>query len=73
METNPVTPRYKLPPLQDAREHEAFIKLLIEENVRSYLEIGAMYGASLWKVADVFVERLANSCYRSHDRSAKRS
>jgi cephalosporin hydroxylase len=44
-------PRYKLPPLQDEREFAAFIDLLIQENVRSYLEIGAMYGASLWKVA----------------------
>ena len=45
-------PRYKLPPLQDRIEHDAFIKLLLDENVNSYLEIGAMYGASLWKVAN---------------------
>ena len=52
MATAPVIPRYKLPPLQDRLEHDAFIKLLLDENVRSYLEIGAMYGASLWKVAN---------------------
>lgn len=44
-------PRYKLPPLQEPREHQAFIDLLVQEKCRSYLEIGAMYGASLWKVA----------------------
>jgi hypothetical protein len=43
--------RYKLPPLQDEREHNEFIKMLVDEGVTSYLEIGAMYGASLWKVA----------------------
>lgn len=43
--------RYKLPPLQDEREFASFIKTLVDENVRSYLEIGSMYGASLWKVA----------------------
>ncbi len=41
-----------LPPLQDEREHNEFIQILLDENVRSYLEIGAMYGSSLWKVAN---------------------
>jgi predicted O-methyltransferase YrrM len=44
-------PRYMLPPLQEPREFDAFIKILKDEKVKSYLEIGSMYGASLWKVA----------------------
>jgi predicted O-methyltransferase YrrM len=44
-------PRHKWPPIQDEREHAAFIKILTDEGVRSYLEIGSMFGCSLWKVA----------------------
>jgi hypothetical protein len=44
-------PPYKMPPLQDGSEHRAFIEILRSENVRSYLEIGSMWGASLWCVA----------------------
>jgi cephalosporin hydroxylase len=44
--------RYKLPPLQEPSEFDAFIKILKEEKCRSYLEIGSMYGASLWKVTN---------------------
>lgn len=52
MEANLKLPEYKMPPLQNAQEHDAFIKILYDEGVRSYLEIGSMYGRSLWKVAN---------------------
>jgi Methyltransferase domain len=42
---------YRSPPIQTEREHNAFIDILRRENVRSYLEIGSMWGQSLWKVA----------------------
>src|SRR5262245_18816476 len=42
---------YTLPPIQTEREHDAFIAILKSEGVRSYLEIGSMWGQSLWKVA----------------------
>src|SRR5262245_11455044 len=42
---------YTLPPIQTEREHDAYIAILKSENVRSYLEIGSMWGQSLWKVA----------------------
>jgi cephalosporin hydroxylase len=42
---------YTLPPIQTEREHDAFIAILQHENCRSYLEIGSMWGQSLWKVA----------------------
>src|SRR5262245_2803427 len=38
--------------LQDVREHDSFIKILRDEGVRSYLEIGSMWGGSLWRVAN---------------------
>ncbi len=38
--------------LQNEREHAEFLALLKRENVRSYLEIGSMYGGSLWRVAN---------------------
>lgn len=44
-------PRYRREVLQNAREHDQFLDILRQENVRSYLEIGAMYGGSLWKTA----------------------
>jgi predicted O-methyltransferase YrrM len=37
--------------LQNKREHDEFISILQREGVRSYLEIGSMYGGSLWRVA----------------------
>lgn len=43
--------RYKHELLQNRREFEAFVDLLKTEGVRSYLEIGSMYGGSLWRVA----------------------
>lgn len=43
---------YRKPPLQTAAEHDAFIAILVRAKARSYLEIGSMWGASLWKVAN---------------------
>jgi Methyltransferase domain len=43
---------FRSPPLQTAAEHDSFIAILVRAKVRSYLEIGAMWGASLWKVAN---------------------
>lgn len=37
--------------LQNVREHERFRAILQEQRADSYLEIGAMYGGSLWKTA----------------------
>lgn len=37
--------------LQNAREFDEFLSLIQREDVRSYLEIGSMYGGSLWRVA----------------------
>jgi cephalosporin hydroxylase len=37
--------------LQDPVELQAFINILKQENVRSYLEIGSKHGGSLWHVA----------------------
>lgn len=45
------TERYREELLQHRGEHEEFVALLLRENVRSYLEIGSMYGGSLWQVA----------------------
>jgi hypothetical protein len=42
---------YALPPIQTKREHDAFIAILQKEKCRSYLEIGSMWGQSLWRVA----------------------
>lgn len=36
--------------LQNRQEHDEFLGLLKAEGVRSYLEIGSMYGGSLWRV-----------------------
>ncbi len=38
--------------LQQADEHARFLQILKDENVRSYLEIGSMYGGSLWRVGN---------------------
>lgn len=43
---------YRTKLLQHAGEHEQFLAILRKENVRSYLEIGSMYGGSLWLVAN---------------------
>jgi predicted O-methyltransferase YrrM len=43
--------RYKGEPLQDKNELAAFIAILRAESVRSYLEIGSLFGGSLWRIA----------------------
>lgn len=43
---------YRTAFLQNAREFALFLDILRAENVRSYLEIGSMYGGSLWRVAN---------------------
>ncbi len=43
---------YRTKFLQNVREHERFRAILEDEGVASYLEIGSMYGGSLWKTAD---------------------
>ena len=43
---------YRTKLLQHYGEHEKFTSLLKSENVRSYMEIGSMYGGSLWRVAN---------------------
>lgn len=43
--------QYRQKLLQNVREHDAFLNVLRNERVNSYLEIGAMYGGSLWRVA----------------------
>lgn len=45
-------PLYETKVYQDMREHDAFIALLREEKVRSYLEIGLGVGGSLWRIAN---------------------
>ena len=42
---------YKSKLLQNIREHDVFLDILRKENVTSYLEIGSMFGGSLWRVA----------------------
>jgi len=44
--------RYKENLLQNVREHTEFLQLLKSEGVLSYLEIGSMYGGSLWRTAN---------------------
>lgn len=46
-----VTPKYEKDMAQDEAEMVEFIRVLKSEQVKSYLEIGARYGASLWRVA----------------------
>lgn len=43
---------YRTKLLQNVSEHDQFLSILKEENVRSYMEIGSMYGGSLWRVAN---------------------
>lgn len=42
---------YRINVLQHVEEHRQFLDILKSEGVRSYLEIGSMYGGSLWRVA----------------------
>lgn len=42
---------YQTKLLQHVGEHDAFLTIMENENVKSYLEIGSMYGGSLWRVA----------------------
>lgn len=44
-------PFYRTKFLQNYREHAEFLRLLNVEGVRSYLEIGSMYGGSLFRTA----------------------
>jgi predicted O-methyltransferase YrrM len=43
---------YKDKLLQQRREHDEFLSILKAEKVTSYMEIGSMYGGSLWKTAN---------------------
>jgi hypothetical protein len=43
-------PRYAKWPVQDGAELQAFVRLVQEQKVRSYLEIGAKYGGSFWHI-----------------------
>jgi len=45
--------KYERRALQDPTELAVFLKLLRNENIRSYLEIGSKFGGSLWQVATV--------------------
>ncbi len=45
--------KYERRPLQDINELAAFLRLLRDENITSYLEIGSKFGGSLWQVATV--------------------
>ncbi len=42
---------YRKKLLQNAREFDRFLAIIAAEGVRSYLEIGSMYGGSIWRVA----------------------
>jgi cephalosporin hydroxylase len=44
-------PRYETHIAQDEAEIGAFVNLLRQEQVASYLEIGSRYGGSLWRIA----------------------
>lgn len=46
-----ILPLYETHIAQDEAEISAFVDLLRQENVGSYLEIGARYGGSFWRVA----------------------
>lgn len=46
-----LAPKYETEVAQDEQELELFIELLRQEQITSYLEIGARYGGSLWKIA----------------------
>jgi predicted O-methyltransferase YrrM len=40
-------------PLQFPKEIEEFVQLMKDNNIKSYLEIGSMYGGSLWLVSRI--------------------
>jgi predicted O-methyltransferase YrrM len=40
-------------PLQYRQEIEEFVQLMKDNNIKSYLEIGSMYGGSLWLVSRI--------------------
>jgi predicted O-methyltransferase YrrM len=42
--------KFRRLPVQDRNELSEFCKFVREQNIRSYLEIGAKYGGSLWHV-----------------------
>jgi predicted O-methyltransferase YrrM len=46
-----ISPKYETEMAQDLNEILQFIELLRREEVKSYLEIGARYGASVWRIA----------------------
>lgn len=48
---------YETQLLQDLAEHDAFIRLLKDQRVRSYLEIGLGWGGSLWRVGNALPPR----------------
>jgi len=47
-----VKPKYEVDMAQDENEMRQFIELLQREQITSYIEIGARYGASLWRIAN---------------------
>ncbi len=59
---------YRTRVLQNPSEHAAFLELLKKENVKSYLEIGSMYGGSLWRTAHVLPKgaKVVSVDYASH-------
>jgi cephalosporin hydroxylase len=46
-----IRPLYETHIAQDETEIAAFVELLEQEQARSYLEIGARYGGSFWRIA----------------------
>lgn len=44
--------KYKIEMAQIESEISSFVALLVQENVKAYLEIGCRYGGSLWYVAN---------------------
>jgi cephalosporin hydroxylase len=46
-----IRPLYETHVAQDEAEITAFVELMQQEQVRSYLEIGARYGGSFWRIA----------------------
>jgi Methyltransferase domain len=46
----PLDPRYLKWPVQDTGELAVFVQFVRDQNIKSYLEIGAKYGGSFWHV-----------------------
>ena len=59
---------YRTRVLQNPSEHAAFLSLLKQEGVKSYLEIGSMYGGSLWRTAHVLPKgsKIVSIDYATH-------